>query len=301
MPLITTDIKRFLSVIESGDFGDGLEARLQSGYLDDGTPGLAEYSRRFGLTAESLAKAVRKQPAYYRSLHDIEARIEVQIPAINDAVSRMRELYPATDPGTVYFVVGALRAGGQNSSVGALISVDMFAADGELAAEDRPPGRLFPSSQLPIIIAHELTHRQQVIAQGIETYLEIYGERQSVLANAIREGTAEFLALKTAGSTTDPASFAFGLENEAAIWHAFEKDRASREYGDWFYVKPKANPDWPPDLGYFVGARIAESFYRNATDKKQALAEILAVTDFDRFLVASGYAESIAREDSISQ
>ncbi len=210
----------------------------------------------------------------------------------------MREMYPATDPGTVYFVVGALRAGGQNSSVGALISADMFAADGEFAAEDRPPGRLFPSSQLPIIIAHELTHRQQVIAQGIETYLEIYDARQSVLANAIREGTAEFLALHTAGSTTDPASFSFGLENEAAIWRAFEKDRAKREYGDWFYVKTKANPDWPPDLGYFVGARIAESYYRNAADKKQALVEILAITDFDRFLVDSGYAESVAKLDS---
>jgi hypothetical protein len=201
-------------------------------------------------------------------------------------------LYPATDLGPVYFVVGALRAGGQNSSVGALISVEMFAAETGIPAEILPKGRLFPSSQLPIIIAHEMTHRQQVRVQGIDQYLAIYDEQQSVLANAIREGTAEFIAMKTAGSTTDPASYAFGLEHEAEIWEAFDKEKSNRDYGDWFYIKPKGRADWPPDLGYFVGARIAQSYYRNAPDKQAALMDILSVTDYNWLLSASGYGAS---------
>ena len=287
--LITDDVRRFLAVMQAGQFDDTLEERLRTSYFDPGTPGLAEYAERFGLTAESLAKSIRRYPDYYRSLSNIESRIAVQTPHIHNALTRMQALYPATDLGPVYFVVGALRAGGQNSSVGALISVEMFAADSDIPAEALPKGRLFPSSQLPIIIAHEMTHRQQVREQGIDAYLAIYDEKQSVLANAIREGTAEFVAMKTAGSTTDPESYAFGLAHEAEIWEAFHRDQSSRDYGDWFYVKPRSHTDWPPDLGYFIGARIVQSYYQNSPDKQAAITEIFGVTDYAWLLSVSGY------------
>ena len=296
--LITEDTSRFVSVIAAGDFGGTLEARLQARYLDPGTPGLDEYSKRFGLTADSLAARIREYPAYYRSLADIESRIEAQAPLIHAALSSMQALYPDTDLGPVYFVVGAMRAGGQNSSVGALIAVEMYAADPYVAAAT-PAGqnRLFPSSQLPVIVAHEMAHRQQVRAQGLESYLSIYGDRQSVLANAIREGTAEFMALMTAGSTTDPKSYAFGVAHEAEIWSAFDHDKLNREYSDWFYYPPKDREGWPADLGYFVGARIVEAYYRMAPDKEVALGQILGVTDYEKLLRDSGYgAESFQLE-----
>ena len=288
--LIRDDVVRFIDLIADGDFGDTLESRLEAGYFDVGTPGLQEYSRRFGLTADTLAAAIREEPAYYQSLRDIESRIDAQSEDIHAALARMQTLYPATDLGPVYFVVGAMRAGGQNSSVGALIAIEIFAAD-PAVADSLPAGkqRVFPTSQLPVIIAHEMAHRQQVMAQGLEAYLSIYGERQSVLANAIREGTAEFMALMTAGSTTDPSSYEFGLAHEAEIWAAFEQDKSNREYGDWFYYTPKDRTGWPADLGYFVGARIAERLYRRSDDKQAALEQILGVTDYEQLLRDSGY------------
>lgn len=50
----------------------------------------------------------------------------------------------------------------------------------------------------------------------------------------------------------------------------------------------------PADLGYYIGARIigariTESYYAKAADKRRAVAEIIAVTDFDDFLEKSGY------------
>jgi hypothetical protein len=39
-----------------------------------------------------------------------------------------------------------------------------------------------------------------------------------------------------------------------------------------------------------MGYRITEEFYRKATDKRQAVRDILAVTDYEAFLGASGYA-----------
>lgn len=45
----------------------------------------------------------------------------------------------------------------------------------------------------------------------------------------------------------------------------------------------------PQDLGYFIGYRIAESYYRRATDKRQALRDMLLATDYRAFWKSSVY------------
>jgi uncharacterized protein YjaZ len=46
----------------------------------------------------------------------------------------------------------------------------------------------------------------------------------------------------------------------------------------------------PADLGYYIGYKICESYYRQAKDKKQAVREILETKAFTAFLQESGYA-----------
>ncbi|HUR11398.1 MAG TPA: hypothetical protein VM012_08515, partial [Flavitalea sp.] len=49
-----------------------------------------------------------------------------------------------------------------------------------------------------------------------------------------------------------------------------------------------------PDLGYFLGYRICKSYYNNASDKRQALKEIIELKynnkrQVKRFLTKSNY------------
>jgi SLT domain-containing protein len=44
------------------------------------------------------------------------------------------------------------------------------------------------------------------------------------------------------------------------------------------------------DVGYATGGRVAEAYYENTTDKRQAMREILGVTDYPAILEKSGYA-----------
>ena len=46
---------------------------------------------------------------------------------------------------------------------------------------------------------------------------------------------------------------------------------------------------WPPDMGYWMGYRIDQSFYAQAKDKTAALRAMLQATDFKAYLKASGY------------
>lgn len=48
-------------------------------------------------------------------------------------------------------------------------------------------------------------------------------------------------------------------------------------------------PDWPGDLGYWVGYRIVKSYYSRAPDKAAALKAIIEMRDPVAFLAASGW------------
>ncbi len=66
--------------------------------------------------------------------------------------------------------------------------------------------------------------------------------------------------------------------------------------GDWMFSHP-SDPEQPVDLGYVIGARIVEAFYDKAEDKKQAVQEILSITDYESFLERSGYSEKLGGTD----
>jgi len=56
----------------------------------------------------------------------------------------------------------------------------------------------------------------------------------------------------------------------------------------WFYNHP-GTPQWPPDLGYWVGYRIVKAHYQRVSDKRRALGEIFGITDARAFFTASGW------------
>ena len=45
----------------------------------------------------------------------------------------------------------------------------------------------------------------------------------------------------------------------------------------------------PSDLGYWIGYRITKAYYRNATDKRQALRDIIELRDPKAILAKSGW------------
>ena len=47
--------------------------------------------------------------------------------------------------------------------------------------------------------------------------------------------------------------------------------------------------DKPADLGYFIGYSIVKEYYKNALDKKQAVIDIINMSDPMQFLLASKY------------
>jgi uncharacterized protein YjaZ len=81
----------------------------------------------------------------------------------------------------------------------------------------------------------------------------------------------------------------YGDAHEQALWAEFQKEMWGTDTSHWLYQGDRAK-DRPADLGYYVGYKICEAFYRRSADKPEAVRRILRIADPEAFLKESGYA-----------
>ena len=200
-----------------------------------------------------------------------------------------QELFPEMIFPDVYFLVGAMEAGGKVSNEGVLIAVEMFSKNPTTSTAGLSNWHQQVTqerSYLTSIVIHEAVHVQQFyINQDL-------GNNPSLLKQAMIEGGADFItALLLEGKFINEHIHAYADSLEEEIWEEFKLEMHNSSYGDWLYSgSPKANGR-PADLGYYVGYKVLEHFYENATDKKAAIKEYLETSDFTAFLEKSGYEE----------
>lgn len=109
-----------------------------------------------------------------------------------------------------------------------------------------------------------------------------------MLVRSFREGSADFVGEMLAGGHINANAHKYGLSHERELWAEFKPRMHATSYSGWLYGDPLG--ERPTDLGYFIGYRIAESFYAAAADKPIALRRIIRADDVEAILSASGYA-----------
>lgn len=279
--IITSDIARFWTAFDQ--IKSAADTAPLRGYLDAGTTGLKDFTALRWKSASTLTSMVWPRRAYYASVRAntiAVASIEPQVRQVFRALGS--KLSDATFP-DVYFCIGGMGTGGTVSTNGLLIGTELFSV-----SVDSPINTLSVWEQsvvrtsdiLPAIVAHELTHYQQHYGHNPQTLLE----------QAIREGSADFVGRMLSGRTINENIESYGLAREAALWAEFKVVMNGTNISSWLYNGgANTTATRPADLGYFVGARITEAYYNGKTDKRQALVDLLRISDFNAFLTASGY------------
>lgn len=272
--MVYEHVENFARALRLMAEGGDTAAILQAEYLDRASPALRMYVEDHDVTAETLLGAIRRHPREYAALVDLPDRLADQEPIFRASYARLQELIPNAVFPPTHFVVGVWSGASEASEFGQLISVE----------------RPYTPERKVNTLVHELVHVQQAFAQGIDTYQSLYGDgpNRSLLALAIREGTADFLAnLVVEGFTHEPV-VRYVVEHEPELWERFQAEMAHRDPGYWMWAEPFAEGE-PRDLGYAMGYRIVQAFYERVPDKAQAIREILGVTDYQAFLERSGY------------
>jgi hypothetical protein len=287
---IASDIQNFWKAYDDGG-ASGATGPFQTEYLDRASPGLVDFIRSRNVTSASLATMVRIYPRYFADIRASTLRLAndgtVQ-GRMRDGYRKMKGMYTAAVFPPVTFLIGRFSTGGTTSVSGMLVGLEFYAVGPSTPLDELAPfqrDNVRPLDSLPVIVAHEHAHILQAHAGGIFNH-----PNKNLLEQTLLEGSADFIAYLVTGSNINGRLTTYAIPREAALWSEFKAGMHGTDISRWLYNQGSATADRPGDLGYFIGYRIAESFYSRTADKRAAVRGIIDMTNADQFLAQSGYA-----------
>ena len=242
---------------------------LDREYIRKGSQGVQDFIPNRIISSDALAKKILADPKYYESIRANTERIQALVPTIRASLKRLKELYPDAVFPPVYFVVGRRNSGGTSSTNGLIVGAEMFADEGS---------RLRFDGLVPTVV-HELIHYQQQ-ATGVD-----------LTTQAMKEGAADFVAEMITGTDTNEDLKTYGDAHEQELWTKFQQDRDKSDLSSWLYNYDNPGRNTPPDLGYYIGYKICQSFYEISSDKSAAIQSIIAMKNPKEIIEKSGYAQ----------
>jgi hypothetical protein len=268
------DVDLFYGIYD--DAGGRPTARqLQQDYIDKGSDGLRQFAKIRNITGARIADTLGRNPQLYSDAKQCMTTLPRVRERLVSALRRLGELYPQARFPAVTIAVGRGKPVGVGSpATGVQIGLEALCAAHWLNpnVEDR----------FVNVIAHEFAHVQQ---RPELVDADQHPGKLTVLEGSLMEGAAEFVGelisgvanARFKGSTGGP-----GREIETQ----FVADQDKTDLADWLY---NGTAEEPRDLGYWVGYRISKSYYQHASDKREAVGEILEMKDPKGFLEKSGW------------
>lgn len=250
---------------------------IQAAYLDAGSQGVGIFTPGRIVDAENMAKKVNNNREAYDKALDIclPVAIELEDEAIA-MLNRVGEFMGQPEPAPVYILFGANNSGGTASSEGLALGLEVLCQFADTKEQFK--------DVLMAFIAHEIVHVYQNRILKFE-------KQPNVLEQALLEGVPDFVANTMLGKVpgSEQSRHTYGMANEAKLWEVFSKNMEGVGYDAWFYSGDYNGR--PGDVGYWIGKRIAEAYYAQAKDKKQAISDLLNLKSAQQILLDSDYPE----------
>lgn len=269
---------------------DSIDA-FQRLYIDRATNGLLDFIEYTNMTAEEIAGTVAVVPKFYKSIRENTQELKKMEPTVEKIVERFKQIYPKFKPHKINFSIGILNTGGTVSDDFLLIGSELVSATNKTDLSEIPNEafKLQLASSKDVkqrvknFIAHEYVHTQQPPAVYAENAIKC-----QLLYRAMREGFCDFIGELLSESPINTVALEYGNKHEEELWQEFKNELCNVNSDNWFYNYSTVEGK-PADLGYYVGYKIAEAYYNNSDDKKQAVVDIIEMNDPIAFLQQSGY------------
>ena len=282
--LVTTDVDHFWEAFHALAGARTSEDSLRiirTQYIDRATPGLRDFiASRIG-NERKLLDRIAGRPRFYAAIEPTTRRLDVVVPELRQDLRNFARVYPGARFHDVYFTIGRMNSGGTTGPAGLLIGTELYAVDSTVPRDelsDWERSVVHTTASIPCLVTHELVHDQQ----------PDQNTQPSLLVAVMREGSADFVAELACGSTINVPAYAWAEAHKAELWAEFQRMKDGTDYTGWLYGNNQV-PGRPADVGYWMGYRISKAYYDRATDKTQALRDILTSTDYAELLRKSGY------------
>lgn len=267
---------------------------FQKRYLDRATDGLLDFIQVRDFTAEKFVVLVAKYPKFYGSIRKNTYQTKKAEVVIDSVFLEFKKLYPNFKPFKVCFAMGILNTGGTVSNNFVLIGAEVTTSTDDVDLSEfggneyskNLSGKGDIVQKIKGMISHECVHTQQKRPTNADIKCEL-------LYRVMREGFCDFIGTLVTGNKLG-GNHEYGDKNEKQLWTTLKNELCNENTGNWLYNYSTVK-DKPADLGYYIGYKIAEEYYKNAVDKKQAVVDIIEMTDPIKFLALSNYDQKATR------
>lgn len=278
---VTTDVHNFWKAYDQAQRDTvHWEQIYRDLYLAKATPGLQDYYEYKIRTVDRFVKGHDKLSHFYASIRSNTLKVDDLKKQMLDSFVKFNALYPGATFPNVYFVIGAFSSGGTSTNNGLIIGLDQNCRTPDVATQELTlwqKNNFTNLKDLPNTVAHELIHFQQ----------NHLAQDTTLLRGALVEGMADFLGELISGKTANSRLAVYAKGREKQIWADFKKEMYLNKVSNWIANSDQETADKPADLGYWVGYQICKAYYDEADDKKQAVYDILHITDYRQFLQKS--------------
>ncbi len=263
---------------------------FQTLYLDRGTDGLKEFIAARNFTAEKFVHEVAVLPKFYNSIRNNTFEVKKAAPLVEELVAKFQRIYPNFKSKKVCFAIGLVNTGGTISDNYLLIGTEVSTStkNTDLSEFNNSAySKQLASGEdvvrkIKNIVAHEYVHTQQ------KTLIDKNSINCKLLYMCMKEGFCDFIGELISGSQINLVALEYGNHHEKQLWQEFKNELCNNSANNWLYNYSTVK-DKPADLGYYIGYKIAEEYYKNATDKMQAVVDIIEMIDPIKFLQISKY------------
>ena len=272
--VIASDIENFWNahdkIVVEKDYETQIKL-INDLYINKGTKGLKAIMQARRYTDKQYVDAINNYPKFWQSVRKNTYKAKSFAKEIENGVAKLKQIYPDLKPAKVYFTIGVFRTPGTTLDGMVLIGSELALSDENVDTSELPKNfagllpyfKSNPINDITFLNVHEFVHTQQKTAIGSE-----------LLTQTIREGIAEFITVKALQMKSPTPAITFGKENRPKLKDAFTKEMFSTSYYNWLWNNVD-NQFKTRDLGYFVGYDLAEKYYENSFDKKNAIKELI--------------------------
>lgn len=210
---------------------------------------------------------IEAYPKFWDSVRPNTLSIKNKLQDLEMAVQKLEEIYPGLDAAEMYFTIGGLRSGGTVSENMVLVGAEIATAASLTDVSEFENGWLksvFARQSLDNIVylnVHEYIHTQQT------------GYGSTVLNKSIHEGACDFIAELVLDEPIHTQYLDYGKANAELVKSRFEIQMFSDNTSNWLYNGGQMGE--MADLGYYVGYEICKSYFTNASNKSQAIKDII--------------------------
>ncbi len=269
--IVTTDLDNFWlafdQISQSTDSVERLKL-INELYIDQGTEGLKGFMAVRRYTDKEFVNNIINYPQYWQSIRGNMALVAQAEAQIEQYLANLKAIYPDLKPANIYFSVGAFRSGGTYDGPKVLLGAEYLLAQPnsfleELPAIIRNTILEYAPYDIALTAIHEYIHTQQTS-----------WEDKTIIHLCVAEGVAEFIStLLTEKPLSPPVKF--GKANPQRVMDRYMIEiLRNDDIWNWLWSENE-NELKVKDLGYYIGYEICERYYLNATDKQQAIKDLI--------------------------